>query len=106
MYLRDLAGVPPLTKDEENSLLQHVRLHDEHADAAAMRLIEANLALVVSIAERYRSAGIDFVNLLEKGNLALYKAVTTFHESGSENFSEHAAQCVEKALSNAQQEPE
>lgn len=101
MYLRELAAVPPLTKDEENALLQQVRTYGEHAQAPMQRLIEANLALVVSIADQHRPAGIDMLDLYMLGNIALYTAVKTFHESGSDKFSEYAAQCIEKAISDA-----
>jgi len=106
MYLRELAAVPPLTKDEENALLQQVRTYGEHAQAPMQRLIEANLALVVSIADQHRPAGIDMLDLymldvIQEGNIALYTAVKTFHESGSDKFSEYAAQCIEKAISDA-----
>jgi RNA polymerase primary sigma factor len=106
MYLRELAAVPPLTKDEENDLLQQVRTRDEHAEAARWRIIEGNLALVVSIVEGHSSAGIDMIGLITEGNLALKTALETFHESGSDNFSEHAAQCIETAISNVLREPE
>ena len=101
MYLREFAAVPSLTKDEENTLLQQVRIHDENADAASWRIIEGNLALVVSIAKRHCSAEVDMMDLITEGNLALKTALETFNQSGSENFSEYAAQCVEKALANA-----
>jgi len=67
-YLSEVATIRPLTRDEETNLLQHVRTQDEQAESSARRLIEANLSLVVSIAERHSSAGVNMLDLIENGN--------------------------------------
>jgi|CZKS01.1.fsa_nt_gi DNA-directed RNA polymerase sigma subunit (sigma70/sigma32) len=100
-YLSELGTVQPLTKDEESNLLQHVRSQDAEAESAARRLIEARLSLVVSIAERHPSAGIQMLDLIEKGNLALMLALKTFSESSSDDFATYAAACIERAVSKA-----
>jgi RNA polymerase primary sigma factor len=100
-YLRELATIRPLTKDQETNLLQHVRTQDEQAESAAKRLIEANLSLVVSIVERNSSAGIRMLDLIEKGNEGLLLALKTFPENSSDSFSAHAATCIEYAVSKA-----
>jgi RNA polymerase primary sigma factor len=99
-YLRELATIPPLTKDEEIALLQHVRAQDEAAELAERRLIEANLSLVVSIAERH-SAGIHMLDLIQEGNKGLLLAVLAFTGSSTDSFSAHAATCIEQAVLRA-----
>ncbi|MGO9094807.1 MAG: sigma factor [Bryobacteraceae bacterium] len=100
VYLREVQG-PPLTKGEEIDLLRHVRERDSLADSAGVRLIQANLALVVSIAERPRDEGVPLLRLIQEGNLGLGSAVNTFAESGSDDFPAHAAACIEHAIVKA-----
>ena len=98
VYLHEIGTVPPLTKDEEIDLLQHVRAHDQQAESAGKRLLEANLRLVVSIAERHASAGVHMLNLIQQGNEGLLLALKTFAGSSSDSFSAHAAACIELAI--------
>jgi RNA polymerase primary sigma factor len=98
VYLHELALIEPLTKDEETSLFQRLRNRDEHAER---RLIESKLSLVVSIAERHSHAAIPMLDLIQEGNLGLFNAVKTFAGSGSEDFSVHAAACIEDAILKA-----
>lgn len=100
-YLHEVGTIRPLTKDEETELLQHVRTQDEQAECAGSRLIEANLSLVVSIAERHSSAGIHILDLIQKSNEGLLVALKTFTGSPSDSFSAHAATCIEYAVSKA-----
>jgi RNA polymerase primary sigma factor len=100
-YLKELRTVRPLTRDEETDLWQHVRIQDELAESAARRLIEANLSLVVPIAERHSSAGIQLLDLIQHGNKGLLLAVETFTGSSSDNFSAYAATCIEDAVLRA-----
>ncbi len=100
-YLHELRTIRPLTRDEETDLLQHVRTQDELAESATKRLIEANLSLVVSVAERYSSASIHILDLIQKGNEALLLALKTFTGSSTDSFSAHAATCVEHAVLSA-----
>ncbi len=92
---------PALTRDEESELSQHVLDNDQQAESAGMRLIEANLAMVVSIAERYRNSGVNVLDLVIRGNNGLLVALNTFAGSSSESFSAHAATCVEVAIAKA-----
>lgn len=100
-YMNELGTIRPLTKDEETDLLQHVWAQDDLAEAAGRRLIEANLSLVVSIAKRQRASHIHMLELIQKGNEALIVALKTFTRSSRENFSAHAAACVESAVFKA-----
>lgn len=100
-YLQELASIPPLTKAEETVLLRQLQTQDEKAELAVKRLIEANLLLVVSIAERYSAAGPRVLDLVQKGNEGLLAAIKTFQGNSATNFSSHAASCIEAAIANA-----
>ena len=75
LYLSEVQKVPPLGPDEEVRCLHHVRAGDEQAEAARKRLVEANLHLVASIAERYRNDHIHFLDLIVKGNEGLLSSM-------------------------------
>ena len=100
-YLSELATIQPLAKDEEPDLFQHVRNQDEQAESAARRLIETKLLLVVSIAERHSSAGVQVLDLIQKGNDGLVIAIDTFNGSSGDSFTAHATTCIENAISKA-----
>lgn len=74
-YLKEIGRVPLLTPDEEIDLAKRMAQGD---DAAKKRLSEANLRLVVSIAKRYVGRGMQFLDLIQEGNLGLIKAVEKF----------------------------
>ena len=75
MYLKEIGKVPLLTADEEIELAKRMEEGDEYAK---MKLCEANLRLVVSIAKRYVGRGMLFLDLIQEGNLGLIKAVDKF----------------------------
>lgn len=101
LYRREVCTIPPLTHEEEAELTQHVRAHDEHEESAAKRLIEANLAMVVSVAESHRGEGMHLLDLAQKGNDALLLALQTFPAESEQPFSVHAAACVRAAIAQA-----
>jgi RNA polymerase primary sigma factor len=101
VYLHEVQKIPALTKDEEIDLARHVRERDSLADSAGVRLAQANLALVVSIAERHRDAGVPLLRLIQEGNLGLQSALVTFAESASDDFPAHAAACIDDAIVKA-----
>ena len=77
VYLR-IATVRPLTTDEEIELSRHVLANDEQAESAGQTLVEANLAMVVTIAERYPRGNMHILDLVQKGNDGLLLALKTF----------------------------
>lgn len=101
VYLREIGTIPPLTIDEEIELSHHVRAHDEQAESAGHRLVEANLALVVTIARRHQSADIHLLELTQKGNDGLLLALKTFADTSGKTFTAYAAECVEQAIAEA-----
>ncbi len=100
-YKRELRSLRPLTKAEEMWLAQHVKARDSEAERAGEQLVEANLLLVVSIAERYHGTGVHMLNLIQQGNQGLMRALSTFPESPGDDFGAHAAACVERAIAEA-----
>ena len=98
-YLRELGTISPLTKEEETDLLQRARIHDAEGELAFKRLVEANLRLVVSIAERHISSAIRMLDLIQEGNIGLFVALDTLPGSSCDSFQTHAANCIERAIS-------
>ena len=78
MYLKEIGKVPLLSAEEEIELAQAMERGGEEGEAAKKKLAEANLRLVVSIAQRYVGRGMLFLDLIQEGNLGLIKAVEKF----------------------------
>lgn len=87
MYLKDIGKVPLLQPDEETELAKRMMDGDE---LAKRLLSEANLRLVVSIAKRYMGRGMQFLDLIQEGNLGLMKAVEKFDYQKGFKFSTYA----------------
>src|SRR5437899_2001532 len=101
VYLKEIARIPLLTREQEVELARRARTGDE---AAKAKLIESNLRLVVQIARRYLNRGLPLPDLIEEGNLGLLRAVDKFDAERGTRFSTYAAwwvrQAVERALAN------
>jgi DNA-directed RNA polymerase sigma subunit (sigma70/sigma32) len=78
LYLSQVAKVPPLSKEEENTLFEQLRQGDDPDASAERKLVESRLSLVVDVAKQYSSSGMPLLELFEEGNLGLMKAVRTF----------------------------
>ncbi len=98
LYLDTVEKVPPLSRDEELHCIQHLRAPDQHAESAGKRLLEANLHLVVSIAERYANKGIHILDLIQSGNTGLMVALQSCADGSDDNFPGHAAPYIERAI--------
>lgn len=98
VYLKEIGRVPLLTTDEEKTLA--IRINDGDA-AAKKRLSEANLRLVVSIAKRYLGRGMQFLDLIQEGNLGLIKAVEKFDYTKGFKFSTYATWWIRQAITRA-----
>ncbi|MCW2928052.1 MAG: polymerase sigma factor RpoD [Thermoleophilia bacterium] len=98
MYLKEIGKVALLTGEQEVSLAKRI----ERGDMAAKRaLIEANLRLVVSIAKRYQNRGLQFLDLIQEGNLGLMRAVDKFDYTKGYKFSTYATWWIRQAITRA-----
>lgn len=98
MYLKDIGRVPLLSADEELELAQKMSEGDEEAKN---QLINANLRLVVSIAKRYVGRGMQFLDLIQEGNLGLMKAVDKFDYTKGFKFSTYATWWIRQAITRS-----
>ena len=98
MYLKDIGKVPLLQPDEETELAKKMMDGDENAKRL---LSEANLRLVVSIAKRYMGRGMQFLDLIQEGNLGLMKAVEKFDYQKGFKFSTYATWWIRQAITRA-----
>ncbi len=98
IYLKEIGNVALLTPDEEVDLAIRVSNGDVEAKK---RLSEANLRLVVSIAKRYLGRGMQFLDLIQEGNLGLIKAVDKFDYTKGFKFSTYATWWIRQAITRA-----
>ena len=98
VYLKEIGRVPLLTPEEEIDLSIKIA---EGNPYAKKRLSEANLRLVVSIAKRYVGRGMQFLGLIQEGNLGLIKAVEKFDHTKGFKFSTYATWWIRQAITRA-----
>ena len=98
VYLKEIGRVPLLTNEEEQELSERMAQGDVQA---RKRLSEANLRLVVSIAKRYVGRGMQFLDLIQEGNLGLIKAVEKFDHTKGFKFSTYATWWIRQAITRA-----
>ncbi|MBU6447621.1 sigma-70 family RNA polymerase sigma factor [Patescibacteria group bacterium] len=98
MYLREIGKVPLLSGQEEIELAKRI----DHNDVAARkRLTEANLRLVVSIAKKYMGRNLGLLDLIQEGNLGLFRAVDKFDWRKGYKFSTYATWWIRQAITRA-----
>jgi RNA polymerase primary sigma factor len=98
MYLREIGKVPLLTSEEEINLAKRIEQSDEIAKRS---LTEANLRLVVSIAKKYVSRGMLFLDLIQEGNMGLIRAVEKFNYRKGYKFSTYATWWIRQAITRS-----
>ena len=98
MYLKEIGSVALLTPEEEKDLSKRAREGDEEAKN---KIVEANLRLVVSIAKKYVGRGLQFLDLIEEGNMGLMKAVDKFDYSKGYKFSTYATWWIRQSITRA-----
>ncbi len=98
VYLKEIGRYPLLTPEEEIELAMRIAQGDQEAKR---RLSEANLRLVVSISKRYVGRGMQFLDLIQEGNMGLMKAVEKFDYTKGFKFSTYATWWIRQAITRA-----
>ena len=100
MYLREIGRIPLINAEEERNLAMRIEKGDEEAKT---RLTQANLRLVVSIAKRYvgRSSNLSLLDLIQEGNIGLFRAVEKFDWRRGFKFSTYATWWIRQAVTRA-----
>lgn len=98
MYLREIGKIPLLTAEEEVALAKRKDRNDKEAER---RLIEANLRLVVSIAKKFVGKSLTLLDLIQEGNIGLFRAVKKFEYQKGYKFSTYATWWIRQAITRA-----
>ena len=98
MYLKEIGRIPLLSSEEEIELAKRMEEGDEEPKK---KLSEANLRLTVSIAKRYSGRGMQFLDLIQEGNLGLIKAVEKFDYRKGYKFSTYATWWIRQSITRA-----
>ncbi len=98
MYLREIGKVSLLTADEEVSLAKR---KDKGDIEAQKKLVEANLRLVVSIAKKFTGRSLSLLDLIQEGNIGLFRAVEKFDYRKGYKFSTYATWWIRQAITRA-----
>lgn len=97
IYMQEIRSIPLLTAQQERELAKSML---EGNAEARRKLIEANLRLVVSIAKKYMGRGVDFLDMIQEGNLGLIRAVDKFDYRRGYKFSTYATWWIRQAVMN------
>ncbi|KKW29758.1 MAG: RNA polymerase sigma factor [Candidatus Uhrbacteria bacterium GW2011_GWD2_52_7] len=98
MYLREIGKIPLLSAEEEVALAKRKERNDKEAER---RLIEANLRLVVSIAKKFVGKQLSLLDLIQEGNVGLFRAVKKFEYRKGYKFSTYATWWIRQAITRA-----
>jgi len=98
IYLQEIGQTPLLTPDEEIALAKRIEQNDMTAQAA---LVRANLKLVVSVAKKYTTRGLNLLDLIQEGNQGLIRAVQKFKYQKGFKFSTYAMWWIKQAITRA-----
>jgi RNA polymerase primary sigma factor len=97
-YLRDISIYPLITREEEVTLAQRIRLNDQEA---LDKLVRSNLRFVVSVAKKYQNQGVSLADLINEGNLGLIRAAHKFDETKGIKFISYAVWWIRQSILQA-----
>ncbi|OGY90700.1 MAG: RNA polymerase sigma factor RpoD [Candidatus Komeilibacteria bacterium RIFCSPLOWO2_01_FULL_52_15] len=98
MYLREIGKVPLLRQEEE---IMYAKLKERGDVEARKKLVEANLRLVVSIAKKFTGRSLTLLDLIQEGNIGLFRAVDKFDYRKGYKFSTYATWWIRQAITRA-----
>lgn len=103
MYLREIAAIPLFTPEEEKEALNALtearkENNEKKEERISQRIADANLRLVVSIAKRYIGRGMEFLDLIQEGNLGLLKGIEKFDPEKGNRFSTYATWWIRQKI--------
>ncbi len=99
IYLQQIGKIKLLSSEEELEVAKKIK--EENSEEAKVRLINANLRLVVSIAKKYIGRGLSFLDLIQEGNMGLMRAAEKFDYSKGYKFSTYATWWIQQAITRA-----
>jgi RNA polymerase primary sigma factor len=101
LYLKQIGEIPLINKEEEQRLAKEIRSNGPNKKVAVKKMTEANLRLVVSIAKRYATRGLPFLDLIQEGNLGLLRAISSFDPGRDLKFSTYATWWIKQSVMRA-----
>ena len=99
IYLQQIGKIKLLSSEEELEIAKKIK--EQNSEAAKIKLINANLRLVVSIAKKYIGRGLSFLDLIQEGNMGLMRAAEKFDYSKGYKFSTYATWWIQQAITRA-----
>jgi RNA polymerase primary sigma factor len=99
-YIRDISQIPPISREEEQTLRADLR-HKRNTAVARRRLITGNLRFVIAAAAPYRRFGVPFLDLINEGNIGLIKATERFDPKRNNRFLSYAKWWIRQAILDA-----
>ncbi len=99
--IQDIAEITALPLPEFRQLVMQVQKGEREASLAKKEMVEANLRLVISIAKKYTNRGLQFLDLIQEGNIGLMKAVDKFEYRRGYKFSTYATWWVRQAITRS-----